>query len=239
MRYTRYDLKRNEGNKTFIVIMCLILVLAFLLGTVIFKILISSHIGVNTKTSSVNNSSNNNSGTIVSKTDNGNKVVKFVVIQGGVYKDKQNVNSEISILGQYGSPFVVLDGNMSRVLLGIYTEAEGEKTIQSLVDKKVDNAKITFTINNNDLCNEEISELINANIQILNKFSDKSVKSIQTNELKKWSAGLQKVDSSSKNITILKDIIDHVNNLPKEISKDKIGENYAYIYSVLKKVTSK
>ena len=43
------------------------------------------------------------------------------------------------------------------------------------------------------------------------------------------------MDSSSKNISTLKDLKNNVKDLPKEIAKDKISDLYTYIYNALKK----
>lgn len=240
MKYTRYDFKRKNDNRSFILIMLLVFLLAFVFGTAIFKLLMKnndiSSAGVN-KTSNITNSKNEDNA--VNNSDTNGKLAKFIVVQGGIYQNKENVEVEKNILVQYGTPFTVIEDNKTRVFLGIYTESQGEQVMKLLMDQKVDNSKMVFTINKNDLCDTEISEIINANIQILNKLSEKGVKAIQTDELKKWCSSLEKVDSDSKNIAILNDIKDHVNKMPKELAKDKIAENYIYIYDILKKMNFK
>lgn len=240
MKYTRYDLKRKNDNKVFIFIMLLIFVLAFVFGTAIFKIIMRNSGNLDTggnSTSSISQAKDSTKAT--DGTTGSNKIIKFIAIQGGIYKNKDNVEAEKSILNQYGTPFNITEDSKTRVFLGIYAESQGEQIMKSLTEQKVDNSKMLFTINTTDLCDAEIGEIINANIQILNKLGEKNVKAVQTDDLKKWCVSLNKVNSDSKNIAVLNDIKDHVSKMPKEITKDKAGENYEYIYGVLKKMNSK
>lgn len=239
MKYTRYDLRKENSNKAFIVVILIILVIAFILGTVIFKLLIRAPIDsskADTGANIVNSKDNTKSVNNIAKES---KITKFIIVQGGMYQSKENADTELNLLNQYGTPFSVTEDGKTRVFLGIYTEEQGGNIVKSLIDQKVDNSKMVFVINSNNICDAEIVEIINANIQILNKLSEKNVKAIQTDELKKWCSSLKKVDKNSKNISVLNDILDHVNKMPKELAKDKAGENYAYIYNVIKKIGSK
>lgn len=240
MKYTRYDLKRKSDNKAFIFIMILIFVLAFVFGTAIFKIIMrnmgSSNAGT---TNSSNISETKDSTKAANSTSNSGKITKFIAVQGGIYKNKDNVETEKNILNQYGTSFNIVENDKTRVFLGIYVESQGEQVIKSLTEQKIDSSKMLFTIDTADICDAEISEIVNANIQILNKLGEKNVKAVQTDELKKWCAALTKVNNDSKNIAVLNDIKDHVSKMPKEITKDKAAENYQYIYGVLKKISSK
>jgi len=240
VKYTRYDLKTKDDSKAFVFLVLLIFVLAFVLGTAIFKVIMQSSGTSNTGTTNSNSISEVKDSTKASNsTGNSEKITKFIAVQGGVYKNKDNVEDERNILNQYGTPFSIVENDKTRVFLGIYVEAQGEQIMKSLTEQKIDNSKMLFTINATDICDAEIAEIINANIQILNKLGEKNVKAVQTDELKKWCTALKKVNSDSKNIAVLNDIKDHVNKMPKEIVKDKAAENYEYIYGVLKKMNSK
>lgn len=240
MKYTRYDMKKKNNNKAFIVIVLLIFVLAFVFGTAIFKLLMRNTDSSNTGTTNSSNISGNQDNSKASNSISVNdKADKFIAVQGGIYQNKDNAEAERSTLSQYGTPFSVTEDGKIRVFLGIYVESQGEQIMKSLAEKKVDNSKMSFTINKSDLCDAEIAEIINANIQILNKLGEKNVKAIQTDELKKWCSSLKKVNDDSKNIAVLNELKDHVNKMSKEITKDKAAENYEYIYSVLKKMSSK
>jgi hypothetical protein len=239
LKYTRYDLKRGKDNRTFITIILFILILAFVLGTIIFRLFIKNPIGSNVDSGNVTQISDNKDKNKPSNSTTNSQAIRFIAVQGGIYKSKENADSEKTLLSQYGTPFTVNEEDKTRVFLGIYAEDQGEKIMKSLTDQKVDNSKMLFTMNNNELCDVEISEIISANIQILNKLAEKNVKAIQTEELKKWCSALKKVDKDSKNILVLNDMQDHINKMPKELTKENVGENYSYIYNILKKVSLK
>lgn len=240
MKYTRYDLKNKNNGKTFILLILLVLVLAFLFGTIIFKLFSGNYNGgksLKSETSTGKNSVNKSN--MQNVTDpNSSQAAKFIVIQGGIYQNKENAEAEKNLLNAYGTPFTVTEDNKTRVLLGIYVEDQGEKIIKSLNDAKVDNSKMLFTINKDNICDAEIAEIIGANIQILNKLSEKDVKAIQTSELKKWCSSLNNKNDQGKNIAVLKQLKNDVGKMPKEISKDKASESYIYLYQILKKVGS-
>jgi hypothetical protein len=239
MKYTRYDLKREKSTKPFVFFTCIILAAAFILGTFIFKVgfRASGNLNQNVANAVSQNKVQNTSDKSSSAVDG--KSTKFIVVQGGIYKDKNNAAEEKSLLTKYGFPFSIQDSDKTRVFLGVFQEDVGEKMMKSLTDQKVDNSKMAFTIKRNDLCNVEIAEIINANLEILNKLSEQDVKSIQTDGLKKWCSSLKSEKTENgNNKLVLKDLMEYVSKLPKEITKDKAEENYIYIFNILKKVKS-
>lgn len=225
MRYTRYDLKKQNGFKIFVVSLLMIFFLAFIIGTFVFKVIVKNTAGF---------SSND-----IKISDSSNKYVKFVAIQGGVYKDKNNADTQKNLLSNYGVSFSVTDSDKTRVCMGIYTEENAKGIMDSLTKKNIDNTKIVFTIHQNDLYNVEVTEIINANLKILNKLSESDVKSIKTDELKKWCASLKDVNDGDNNSKlILKELKEYINKLPGEIEKKDGEQNYIYIFDVLKKISS-
>lgn len=231
MKYTRYDLKKKKNyGPAFSIIIIMVLVLAFILGTIIYKLFVMNIGAAKSSTGNVST---------INKNDGVNKSVKFYGVQGGMYKNKGNADIEKNILSQYGNPFSIEKNGITRVFLGIYSSDEGEKITKNLTNKKIDNSKMTFTVVTNDLCDAEITEIINANLLVLEKLGENNVKAVQTDELKKWCTSLQSVDEKSKNFSMLKDLKNYINKMPKEISKDKGSGNYIYIYNILQKVASK
>ncbi len=86
------------------------------------------------------------------------------------------------------------------------------------------------------MCNKEIGELINANLQILNKLSDDSIKAIGTDDLKKWTSNLEQVDKKSKNYKIQQELKNHNAKYPQKLSKTNVEENYIFLYNTLKEI---
>lgn len=222
MKYTRYNLKRKDKKGiTFVVVIFGILILSILIGAFLLN---GSH-------ASSNNGANRKLVPIKNKS-----AIRYIAIQGGLYKVKENADETIKILSSYGNPFIITEKDKTmRVLLGVYSEEEATKKVKILSDKNVVSSKMTFEVPQSDLCDVEIIEIINANLQIISNASAKEVSFVQTDELKKWCLALKEVDSGSKNISTLKDLKKSVNTLPKELSKDKISGLYIYIYNTLQK----
>lgn len=229
MRYTRYDLKKQKnGGKILILILALVILLAIIIGTIIYKI-----IAANPKISSKNDITNSTQ----IKNNSNSQITKFIVVSGGMFANKDNVAPQVAILKAYGNPFTVVQDGKTRVFLGIYNEKDGLSIIKTLADKKVTNSKMTFQINSSDICDAEIAEIANADMDIIKKLSDSNVKAIKTSDFKKWVAALAKVDSGSKHIVELNRMKDYMGKLPDEISKDKITENYTFLYTILQQIS--
>ncbi|WP_125152612.1 hypothetical protein [Clostridium rectalis] len=210
----------------------MILILSFLIGSVFSKIFIKDTANDTAiKTENVVNKEKDKNEIIKS-----NKTFKYLAIQGGIFQNDNNANEVYKILQSYGSPFIIQDNKYKRVFLGIYSENQGNKIMKSLENKKIDNSKMTFVIEGKDICDLEIGEIINAYIQILNKLGEKDVKSIETKEFKKWCSELEKIQGNKKNIQVLNEIKGKIKTMPETMSKEKISENYIFLYSVLKKI---
>lgn len=233
MKYTRYDLKRRKSdNRVFAVVLIAILLLAFLIGTIL-----SNFIMKNKAADNILPNPSNDAQPVNSK---GNINSKFIVVQGGKFAKHENLEQAKKNLLSYGNPFLIQEQDGTRILLGIYNEEDSIKVINTLKEKNIDNSKITFNLQTqNNLCNEEIAAIINAELEVINKLSDKSIKSIQTDELKTWCTQLETVDSKSSNISVLNDIKAHVSALPKDLTMDKVMDIEVYIYNFLKNATNK
>jgi hypothetical protein len=236
MKYTRYDMKKkkNEGAMV-LLILAVTLIMAFIIGTVMSNFFLKS---------SVSGKSDNNTKKTISqesssKTAETNNVIKYVVIQGGNYKNKDYLESCKTTLSNYGNPFTIPESDTTRVLLGIYNEADSEKLIKTLNENKVDNSKMVLEISNGDLCNKEIVEIINGNLLMLTKLTEKNVPAVQTDEFKKWCTSLKDAEKDSKNYASLAELKTYVNNMPEKIVKEKAADNYVFLYNILKKLSVK
>lgn len=233
MKYTRYDLKRKKSdNRVLAIVLISILLLAFFIGTILSKIIMK-----NEAVKNILPKPSSDVGVVNSKD---NIPSKFIVVQGGKFAKPENLDQARKKLINYGNPFMIQEQDGTRILLGIYSEEASLQIINNLKENNVDNSKITFELQTqNNLCNEEIAAIINAELEVINKLSDKSIKSIQTDELKSWCLGLKEVDSKSVNISKLNDLKAHINSLQKELTVDKVMDNETYIYNLLKSFSNK
>lgn len=204
-----------------------------MLGSIFFNIFIKnndtqSSLSVNTN----NKVKNKQEKKVVRKV---NSQFKFVAVQGGVFKNDTYLNERKNILNKYGDPFIISTEKGKRLFLGIYDEKIYGDVIKKLNNDKIDNANMVFTVNCNDICDVEICEILKAYLDILNKFSNKNVKSVSTEEFKKWTNSLGKNHCNCKNEQILKGLKNHINNLPNNIIKDNICNNYIFVFNILKK----
>ncbi|HBC96190.1 MAG TPA: hypothetical protein DC034_05255 [Clostridium sp.] len=227
MRYTRYDLKKDKNSKTFVILISSILLSAFILGTFIFQVMLKDPGNLNYEGTSQSTST-------LKKGD-----IKFIAVQGGIYRDKNNAEKEKELLSKYGLPFYIAEPDKTRVFLGIFLQNDADKIMKSLNGQNVETSKMVFTVKQEDVCNTEIVQIIDANLKILNKLSSKDVESIQTSELKKWCSSLEKDRAAGgKNKLVLDELNEYINKLPGEITKDNSEENYVYLFNVLKKIGS-
>lgn len=245
MKYTRYDFRKKRTDMTPLVVMLIsILLVAFALGTGLSKVILkgtsSSNFNKLPDKTATNNSGNkenqSNNGTVKSENVN----IKFIGVQCGVYEKKENADDEKNKLKAVVAPFSVEDGNRIRVMAGIFLEEEANSCIKLLNEKGFQTNKNIIEINKSDLCDAEIAEIISSNIQIINKLFQKDVSGYQTEKFKKWiNSDLPAVDQKSKNFVVLEELKKYENSLPEQMNKDKIEENYIYIYNTLKKTAGK
>lgn len=236
MKYTRYDMRKKKSDGTMILLVLAgMLIIAFVIGTIMSNLFLKGSFS-SKKTSGAQKSVSQKPAASSTETNN---ITKFVVIQGGKYKNNDYIESCKNSLSNYGNPFTIAEPDGTRVLLGIYNEADSQKVISNLNEKKAANSKMVLEISNADLCNKEITEIIKGNLLLLTKLTEKNVKSIPTDDLKKWCAGLKDVEKDSKNYTILTDLKGYINNMPKDFVKEKAADNYVFLYNTIKKLNIK
>lgn len=229
MKYTRYDLKRKERTSSCF-LLCLIGVLigSVIIGTAVFKTFfqrINSTIKITDSTDSKYNADSNK------KTD-------FTLVQCGVFSKKENAEELMTQLKKIGIPFETEESNKIRVFYGIYSSSEEAKAAASqLNNNKFDQDNITISIYNENNCDAQIIDIVNADLEVFNKLSDSKVKSIGTDDLKKWVNKLKKIEQAYKNDVVLKELKTYVNKLPSKVTKENIQDNKMFIYKELKKCT--
>lgn len=85
---------------------------------------------------------------------------------------------------EYGIPFKVAEDKYTRVFLGIYNKKDVDSLCQTLKSKGVETSKVSYKIESKSFEEEEVGQSVQALIVVVNKLEDKSIKSINTSELK-------------------------------------------------------
>lgn len=225
-------------------IISLILVVAIALGTIFSKLLpnnskvastATSTDNKITKISSPNDTNVNKVSMNVSKDTSQNNSKDYVALQCGVFTKMESAIVLKNSLAQYGTPFIVVENKLNKVLLGVYPKGGADSIIKELTAKKITYAQINFQLQGNDLTSAQTNEMISADIKILNKLSEKNTKSVQTVELKKWMTALSGADKTNKSYVSMNTIKSYLTALPKELQKEKTEDGYIYIYKFIKK----
>lgn len=237
MRYTRYNYKPPKKNNSFMIVITLTLIAAIALGTVFSKLLpnnskATSTVDKTTKISLPKDSTVNKVSVDVSK----NNVKDYVVIQCGVFSTTERALLLKNSLTEFGTPFIIVENKLNKVLLGVYPKDGVDSIIKQLNAKKISYAKINCQLISNDLTSAQTNEMISADIKILNKLSEKDTKAYTTAGLKKWVGALSGVDKSNKNYAAMTEIKSYLTALPQELKKEKTEEGYIYIYKFIKKM---
>lgn len=230
MKYTRVDLKRKNSKGNFFILLILgILILAFISGSVISKLIIKDN-NIDNNAKSVSEVEEKKLEDSISKNESLNE---FIVIQCGVFANKVNAEALRDKLSFVRTPLIIEQENKYRVILGIHTKTETEEIVKKLEEKKIEFSKKAIVINDNDLCNAQIKEIVNARLQIINKFSNEKVKSVQTKQIKEWIAGLKDSNEKSSNYEILNKLKEDTNNLPENLLESDMEKQAAFIYKML------
>lgn len=226
MRYTRYDLKHKKSSSMpFVICLTLVLFLSFLIGTFIFKTFIK-----------VSGTSQN--AKIVSK-ENDKKsegMANFFIIQCSANSKKENADKVLNDLNNIGNPFEVKDKGLYKVIYAACSEKDYDAYEKNVKSNKFDFNKFNISFSKSDLGGDELYDMISAYLEIINKFNDKNVKSVQVSSLKKWCASLQNVNQDYKNYKVIEEIKKHIASLSSDINRDNINENEIFIYNELMKI---
>lgn len=230
MKYTRYNIKpkRKNNNLLYLIIVMLI---ALVLTIMFFnKFYYKENIKNNSgKINEVKKEENKN----IKDSEKDIKSSNFILIQCGVFKVKDNADKVKNQLNSFGSPFVIEQDNTYKVYQGIYTENDYNKVIEKLNKNKIQNTKVVITLPYKDLSIVELSKIIEAELKIINKTSDVQVKSVKTNELKKWVSSLESLKEDTNSYNDVKEMKDYIASLPEEVDKKKSEEMNISIYNKL------
>jgi len=234
VKYTRYNYKSPKKNNNFIFVITLTLIAAIALGTIFSKLLPNNKTNTSTDSKTTKVSLEKDSKT--SKEVSQSNVKDYVAIQCGVFSKKESALALKNSLMEFGSPFIIEEAKLNKVLLGVYLKDGVDSITKQLDAKKISYVKFNFQLVGEDSTSAQTNEMISADIKILNKLSEKNTKAYQTVELKKWMGSLTGAEAKSKNYAELTEIKSYLTAMPTELKKDKTEAGYIYIYKFIKKI---
>lgn len=239
MKYTRYNYKPPRKKNNFMLVFILIIIAAIALGTIFSKLLPKYN---NTKTAGEDKTTKiglekENITKDPAKVTSEGIINDYVAIQCGAFSNKANALVLKNSLMSSGTPFIIEEGTTFRVMFGIYPKESIDIITKQLQANKIEYAKINFQVIGNDATSLQINEMINADLKILNKLSEKGNSAFDTVELKKWLGTLKGADEKSASYKTMTEIKTYLNAMPTLVKKEKTEEGYIYIYKFIKKMS--
>lgn len=251
MKYTRYNMKpkKKQGNNL-LFYLALTLLLALVLGTFAQKILLQEGDGIwfekeksqsgveQEPTSGNSNDESQDKGGTTEEENKDGEVVKekynFYILQCGVFKVEENAKKVLDKLKSYGEPFTEVEGDLTKVYFGVYSEENVISATEILKNNGIDNSKITITVPVEDLSIGQLCKLAENMIEVINKTCESEVKSLNTTDIKAWVAALEPVDTNMKQYTAVEEMKSYISNLPEEVDKSSLQDGMKLIYDKIK-----
>lgn len=248
MKYTRYDIKskkKKDDWKTTLMLMLGVLILAILIGSLIFfKVLpkkggfLGDLTGGAKNTEVKDNGPKNDASTppVVPAEDKkeeekpaDTKVTSeastYTMLQCGYFSTKESADAMKAKIGTEGK--VLSDGDKFRVVTFIGNEEEAVKRSDELLKAGIESTKTRFNVPNAEESDKAIIEMINGSFNILNKLSEKDVQSVNTEDFKKWTNEL-KGKEADKNYKVFNTFKEKINALPNQLE----GKDTEIIYQM-------
>lgn len=242
MKYTKYNYKRRKNNTVLKFIASLLggIIAASMIGLgvawIIWKVLpINDSAQVGTE---ITDGTGN--GEVVSGEDGNGQVTavegeensEFYFIQCGYFSNKENADQALAKIGSDGRAFISEESDKFRVLAGAYTEDNVDTVMESLSGKGVESVKLTFTLNEKDSVESQVSAICDGYLKILTTTFDEKVDHVNTAEFKAWIDTLDNI-SSGESIETLQTLKAYIKELPEELSKEDVAKEMDYLYQVL------
>jgi hypothetical protein len=226
MRYTKYNYKKKKKNKAGVFIyFTIIIILGLVLGGLVFNILTSDNIGISKLIDDFDQ-------TEVNQNSADDKILQLVTIQCGVYQKKENAEGVLAKIPDSFPKFIAEADGKYKVIAGIFLSEKAEEKLSELKNASIESVVIKYQINQNSNEGKIEGEIIKAYIQIIAKAKNSEVKSINTDEFKKWIDDI--VNENINNGDKINSLVERVKQLPAEYDKEKVQEDNLYIYNILK-----
>lgn len=231
MRYTKYNHKRKKESSKFLLSLALTTTLALGLGGVAAKLILKvmpTKINIETEPIERTNSE------VVD--NNSQSFVEIYYIQCGYFSKEENANEILGKLSTDFNGFVVKDEKEKyRVIAGVAKEDGAKELTERLNQSFIENAKIGVKLDKNSKVEGQILAIIDGILEITKSVEDEEIKNINTQDFKDWMKNLEQIEEGEK-VEILKELKNHVEEMPEEINNKNAIKEIEYIYSVLKKI---
>ncbi len=242
MKYTKYNYKRRKNNAVFkflasllvgIVAACMI---GLGVGLIIWKVIpINDSAQVGTEITDGTQGAAGESGQEQEgevPVLEGEKTSEYYFLQCGYFSKKDNAEQAYAKISSNGRSFIAEESDKFRVLTGIYTSENVDSVMQDLGSKGVESVKITFTLNENDPVEAQVSAICDGYLKILTTTFDDKVDHVNTSEFKEWMNTLENI-SSGENIEVLQNLKNYIKELPEELTKENVSSEMDYLYELL------
>lgn len=231
MRYTKYNYKRKKESSKFLLSLLLTTTLALGIGGIAAKLILKIiPDNIDIKAEPIVET---NTGTIDNNVKN---FVSIYYIQCGYFSKEEGAKEILGKLSSDINGFIVKDEKEKyRVIAGVAKEEEANELTDKLSESFIDNAKIGVKLDSNNKIEGQILAIIDGILEITQSIENEEIKTINTKEFKNWKNNLEQIDEGDK-IDILKDIKNHVEEMPEEIKEEDAKKEIEYIYSILKKM---
>lgn len=222
MSYTRYDYRKKK-NFNFLGYI-LIIILAIGIGAGVFKFILPK--GANMLN-------------VIKEQDNDMQAVNatsntvFGIIQCGVYGNEESANSILNNIPSNFEKAIVKSDDKYKVIAGIYSLDEIDDKSNELTQQGIENFSIKYSFNNNNVEHQVIDKIVEAYVNIMNIVNEQDVEKYNTSEFKKWTKSIAE-NCPNKGEDLI-NLLENVNNLPEEYTKENIKETLNYLYNFLGK----
>ena len=229
MRYTRYDYKKNKGDN-FLIWLIGIIVFSVCIGMLLYNVFLKK-----TDIIEVNNHNNKKTETVVENKEETNQ--EFGIIQCGVFKDRANAEATLNSVNSESTGFIVEEDGGFKLIYGIYRFNDAGAKSDSLTASSISNFRIKCILEDDTEEKKAESEIIDAYIKVVNKLTEKDVKSVNIKEFKTWTNTVS--EDVKNNSDEFLNLVKHINELPDEYKKENQKESLINIYTILKKYKQK
>ncbi|WP_238882120.1 SPOR domain-containing protein [Clostridium sp. YIM B02551] len=222
MRYTRYNYKKksNKGARSFGYVITIVII-ALVIGTAIANAIFGGGFSFPKGFNLIKKSSSANASNGDAKS-----YKNFEIVQCGYYSKEENAIDIQNKIKDQVPVYVVKDDSKFRVIAGIYQVGKGDEVKNKLDGLGVNAIKLKININGSDYYDSLIGGIVDGYLKMINSINDSSVKSVNTDEFKKWASAFEEKGDKAKEI---KDIKTHIASLPNDFTKDKIQGEMGFL----------